>query len=588
MSTEQLNPAPFARDPSPAEMREAGVTQRAHFETIRQTMKTERSSFESHWRELGEFFRPRRPRWTVTDRNKGDKRYNNIVDSTGTFALRTLQSGLHAGLTSPARPWMRLGVRTPGLAERSAVKDWLFTTTTRMLALFSQSNLYNALPVVYGDLGLFSTAAMGVMEDRKDFLRCYTYPIGSYAIGQDERGQTTTFMREYELSVRQIVEEFARQEDGKIDWSIPSDTVRNLYDNKQFEEGIEVVWIVMPNDNADANKLGAKYLPWLSVHYESGREGGAKGLGLLRESGFNEFPIMAPRWDVTGEDAYGTESPGMVALGDVKGLQVMQKRKAQAVEKQINPPLTGPSNLRTQKTSLLPGHITYADVREGMQGLRPIHETTSSIRELIEDVGEHQHRIRRAFYEDLFLMLAADGRRGRQPPTAREIDERHEEKLLALGPVLERTNDELLNPLIDRVFAMMLRKNLVPRPPEELEGEELKVEYLSLMAQAQKVVSVSQQDRFLGNVSAMAQVFPEVRHKVNIEKAVDRYQDLFGVDPDLVRPDDEAAERAQAEAQAIAEANRAAEMKDTAAATKDLSETNVEEDSALSRIVGSR
>ena len=573
MATEPVNLPPFARDTGATADKPMLLKKRALYERIRASLLLERSTFESLWRDIGDNFRPRRTRFWITDRNKGDRRNQDLIDSTGTFASRTLQSGLHAGLTSPARPWMRLGTPDPSLSERGPVKAWLHTVTERMLAVFAQSNLYQALPVVYGDIGLFATAAMGVMEDEQDLIRCYTYPVGSYSVGIDPRGHPNVFVREYELSVRQVIDTFARNEDGSINWSILSDHVKSLWGSGSTEQGIELVWIVLQNEDADPSKIGAQYLPWASVHYERGREGAARDLGLLRESGFEEFPILVPRWDVTGEDAYGTDSPGIIALGDVKGLHVMQKRKAQAVEKQINPPLIGPAGLKTQKTSLLPGGINYLDIREGQKGLVPVHEVRASIRELVEDIREHQFRVRRAFYEDLFLMLqAGDAQRGRQPVTAREVDERHEEKLLALGPVLERTNDELLDPLVDRVFAIMDRAGLIPPAPDEMQGMTLRVEYISLMAQAQKLVGVAQQDRFMLSTAQLTEVWPEARHKIDINKAVDRYADLYGIDPEIVRPTDEAEARAEHEAKAAQAAQQAEQLKTEGAGVKSVAD----------------
>src|SRR6187397_2185862 len=129
----------------------SGLTRRQRYESTRQAMRLERTSFQAHWQELAEYMQPRRTRFTVTDVNRGDRRSQSIIDSSPLIALRTLQSGMHAGLTSPARPWMKLTTADAALAERPAVKDWLHTVTQRMLTVFLRSNLYNALPLVYGD-----------------------------------------------------------------------------------------------------------------------------------------------------------------------------------------------------------------------------------------------------------------------------------------------------------------------------------------------------------------------------------------------------------------------------------------------------
>jgi hypothetical protein len=266
----------------------------------------------------------------------------------------------------------------------------------------------------------------------------------------------------------------------------------------------------------------------------------------------------------------------------------MEKKKAQTIAKSLDPPLMGPTSLRSQKVSENPGDITYVDTREGMRGLGPIFETRiEGLQFLTQDISGVEYRIQRAFYEDLFLMLArSDAQRGSQPVTAREVEERHEEKLIALGPVLERTNDELLDPLVDRVYQLMDDAGLLPEPPEQLQGVDLKVEYISILAQAQKLVAVVGVDRFLTSVGQMATVFgQDVLDKVDVDQVVDGYGDMLGVDPRIVRSTEDAqAQRAQRQQQA-AQAAQAAQAKDLSVAIKNAGSTKMEGDTALNRIV---
>lgn len=549
-------------------------------------IQVRKSGFDSHWGELAEYILPRRVRWFTGDKDRGDKRNQKIIDSTATFSARVLASGLHAGLTSPARPWMKLTTPDPDLAKFGPVKEWLHEVTQRMLTVFAQTNLYNAFPVTYGDLGTFGTAAQAMLPDQKDLFRCYNYALGTWAVAVDKRGVVNTFVREYELSVRQVVEEFARDEvTREIDWSKISRPVKDAWDRGDYQTQVPITWMVCPNEDYDPTKLLAKFFKFASYHFESGANEPNKA--FLRESGFRSFPVQVPRWDVTDGDAYGTSSPGMVALGDVKQLQVMQRRKAQAIHKMVDPPLSGPSALRTQKTSLLPGDITYVDVREGQQGLKSIHDVNLRVDHLAVDIQQVQFRIQRANYEDLFLMLArSDNMRGAQPVTAREVEERHEEKLIALGPVLERTNDELLDPIIDRAYEMMDRAGLIPTPPEQLEGVDLKVEYISILAQAQKLVGVVGLDRLMTSAITMAQTFPTVINKIDANQVIDEYAEMLGTSPRIIRSNEDAEEITAAQAQQAQAERDALVARDTAAAMKAAGETPMEGDTALNRVVG--
>lgn len=567
------------------------LSKRKAFDILRTQLESERSSFISHWRDLGEHIFPRRPRFTTSENNKGDRKNQKIIDATATLAARTLRSGMMSGVTSPARPWFRLAVPSPELMESAPVKDWLHVTSERMTAVFIKSNLYNVLPVVYGDMGVFGTASVMIEEDFEEVVRFYAFPIGSYAISTDEKGKVNVFYREFAMTVRQIVNKFGRlNQEGEIDWSNISLHVKSLYENGQTEQWIDVCHIIQPNEDYDGKKLESKFKKFKSCYFEKG-SGGHKSRPyyasdedqkVLREAGYDYFPVFCPRWEVTGEDQYGTECPGMIALGDVKALQLMQKKKAQAIEKMVNPPLVGPSSIQNSRISLLPGDTSFADVREGQQGLRPIHEVNPRINELIMDIQEYQRRIQRAFYEDLFLMLANSDRR---QITAREIDERHEEKLLALGPVLEQLNQDLLDPLIDVTFQIMFNQGLIPEPPEEIQGMDLRVEYISIMAQAQKLAGIASIERFAGFASSVMQANPEVMDKVDMDQMIDVYADRLSLQPGIVRPDEKVAEIRAGRAQQQQTAQAVQSLQAGAQTARDLSNADMEGDNALTRLI---
>jgi len=543
----------------------SGNTRRQQYESIAAALIQERSSFDAHYQDLAEHFTPVRARFTTSERNRGDRRSQRIIDSEPVFAARTLESGMHGGITSPAKPWFRVTIGDPELAERGPVKQWLHTVTHRLHTVFLRSNLYNGLPVLYHDTGIFATGAMAMLEDDEDVLRVYNYPVGSYAVGLDARNVVTTFVYTYRRTVRQLIQEFGRPDHprGPIDWTRFSETVKSLYDNGHLETAVEVTWYVAPNDIYDPERLEAKYaMRWKSCHFETGRtEQDFEGRdGFLRESGFRSFPVFVPRWGVTGEDTYGTASPGIDALGDAKQLQFMQKKKARALDKAIDPPLKAPPNLRNQKVSLNPADITYTDALDSRAGLSPIHELRlDGLRELKEDMAEVRERIDRMFFVDLFLMLAMSDTT--QPYTAEEVRVRQQEKLVVLGPVTERFNDELLDPMIDRGFDILLAAGAIPEPPEELVGLDLKIEYLSIMSQAQKAAGVASLDRFLTTVIGLAETFPESLEKVNALQVVDVYGDTLGIQPNIVRSDEEAEARLAARQQAQAQAAAAEQLK---------------------------
>lgn len=560
-------------------------------ELLRSQLELERATFIGHWSELGQYIFPRRPRFSLDDVNKGDRRNDSIIDSTATFAARTLASGMMSGVTSPARPWFRLATPDPGMQENTNVKMWLYIVSQRMSAIFLRSNLYNVLPIIYGDMGTFGTACMFVEEDFDgDVMRFYPFAIGEYSISNNSKLKVDTFMREFRMTTRQVIEKFGQfdEKNQVINWDNFSATVRNNWEQGQREAWVDVCHVVKPNPDFHPKKaaVDSKFKKYVSRYYERGKDDSKyqapKDDIYLRESGYDYFPVLAPRWEVNGEDAYGTNCPGMIALGDIKQLQLGERRMMQAIEKMVNPPMTAPTALKQSKTSILPGDITYVDVRDNQQGFRPAHEVNPRVQELAFKQQEVQRRIQRAYFEDLFLMLASSTRR---EITAREIEERHEEKLLALGPVLEQLNQDLLDPLIEIAFQIALRQGLFPPPPEELQGAQLKVEYISVMAQAQKLVGIAGLERFAGFAQGVVAVNPEALDKIDVDQMLDVYSDAVSIAPNIVRSDEEVAEIRASRAKAQQMQARMQQLQEGARAAKDFSSANMEGDNALSRMI---
>jgi hypothetical protein len=547
---------------------------------IRSQLEIERSSFLSQWRDLNDYIRPTRARFVVTDANRGDRKNLKIIDSTPTLAARTLQSGMMSGVTSPARPWFNLTTPDPKLADSQSSKRWLHSSTTRMRDNFARTNLYNVLPTTYGDLGSFATAPI-IIDDApasEGLLKFKSVPVGSYMIATDPSGKVCVFVYDYRMTVRQLMKEFGiRDEKGQImNWENFSAQVKSLYEQRQLESWVDVTMLVEENDEYNPNLLEAKYKRYSVCYFERGSQTAAtptysdESTRYLRESGSDYFKVLVPRWEVTGEDAYGTNCPGMTALGDIKALQTMQKRKAQAIEKKVNPPLVGPTALRNQKVSQVPGDITYADVREGLQGLRSIHDVNFQIQELVMDIQETQRRINEAFFASLIMSVSMDNRA--TPATATEISARKQEELVAFGPVLEQLNQDLLNPLIDIMFARMVEEGQIDEPPEELQGMPLRVDYISVMAQAQKLVGIGSMERFTGYIGQLAAFAPSVLDKIDVDEMADVYADMTSVNPKIVRSDDDVAAMREARAE---QAKQAADLElasQAAKAVKDLSQ----------------
>lgn len=575
---------PAKREPNP---------ERVRCQIMLGQMEAERSSWTDHWMELTNYILPRRGRFSLTDNNRGNRRTKYIVDMTATFAAKILSSGMMSGISSPARPWFKLGSGNPELDELASVKNYHQEVQRRLAMAFLRSNLYNALPIVYSDLGTFGTSAMAVLEDDEQIFRFYPYPIGLYVIDNDDKMRVRTFGRTFRMTVLQIVQRWGNMQGGVPDFmrgeeSNISPNCQKLWQNNMRAQWIDVVQMIYPNLAYYSGAIDSKYKAFKSVYFEYS----APTYLLLEDRGFDEFPMLVPRWEIAAEDVYGSNCPGMTALGDIKQLQLIEKRIAQAIEKQVNPPVKGPTAMRAAKVSTLPGDITYVD--EGSQGagkgFTAVYQVQFDIEHAEKKQEQTRSRIERAFFADLFLMLTE---MDRKEITATEIMERKEEKLLALGPVLEQLNQDFFNPLIYRCLMIMQRKGLLPPPPPELAKQKgFHIEYISIMAQAQKMVGIANMERFVSFVASLTQAVagaaeaPETMDSIDIDSLIARYSEATGIDSRIIKPEEavKAIRKARADAQAAAQKQAQAEQMSKTA--KNLSGADMTGDSALTRMFG--
>lgn len=543
-------------------------------------LKAERSTWDTHWSDLGRHILPRSPRFFPTDRNRTtSSSYGSILDNTATRATRVLSAGLMAGMTSPARPWFRLTTQDPDLRRSHSVRVWLDEVVERMQRVFSRSNIYRALQQVYEELGVFGTSCMLVLSDYEAVVHCYPLTIGEFCLQQDYQGRIVTVYREFERTVGEVIKEFGYEN--------CSDAVQNAFNSRQHESPVRILHVIEPRADQERNPQSptAVNMPWRSVYMEISGESNK----LLRESGYRLMRVLAPRWQVSGGDVYGI-SPGMEALGDIRQLQQQQLRKSQAIDYKTKPPLQVPQSIKDRDFDGLPGGVTYYepgtilpfDQVTPQGGIRTAFEVSLELEPLLVDIQDVRMRIKQAFYEDLFLMLAT---RDPSRMTATEVLERQEEKLLMIGPVIERMTNELLEPLIDITFQEMLNVGALPPPPEELIGIELSVEFVSILAQAQKAVGITAIQQFVTDLLTVAQSRPDVLDNVDFDAWVRRTAHMRGIDNDVLVPDIAVQRLREARAQAEAAREQMALAREQAGAVKDLAAAPVNQDNALAAVM---
>lgn len=535
------------------------ISEELHEKLVSQlsALRRDRLPWWGVWREIADYYIPKRYLW-LTSENERTRYINknpNILDGTGTKAGRVLAAGMMNGITSPSRPWFKL--RIPGFDDElnHDARIWLDEVERRMLLVMAESNFYNSLAIMYLDLVFFGTSAMLIYEDFESVIRCYNNALGEYYLGQSDRLQVNTFAREITLKVRQVVEKFGLEN--------CTDQTKNLFQRggANLETDVRLCHMILPNTN--------KAVPARFKYYECYWETACqKGL-VLQVRGFNELPGIFPRWELTGNDSYGT-SPALDALGDVIQLQHETKRKGQSLDYLVRPPMVMDIQLQHRPTALMPGGQTFVSGVNNV-GAKPAYQVAPPLGELTADLRDIQTRIRETFHNDLFQMIS----QLETVRTATEIDARREEKLVQLGPVLERFENEALDPAINRIYAIMGRSGLLPEPPESIANADLEIQYVSILAAAQSAVGVTSTERFLQLVGNMSAVWQDAIMLPNVEELLRDYARDIGVKNKGINSREAVAQMKQAKA-AEDQAAKVMEAAPVAAeSAKLLSETQV-------------
>lgn len=530
-----------------------------------------RNDYIPVWTDIRDYLHPRGARFEGEETSKGQRFDKNIINSNPKFAVRTLPAGLQSGLTSPLRPWFRLSMPDPELSDFAPVKEWLFDTESRMREVLSKSNIYDKLKSNYGILGSYGTSLLWLDDDQRDIMRAHDLLIGRFSLASDSTGRVSTMHRDMEMSVIQIIGRFKERAPLRI---------KEQYDRGNYHYMYKMLHVVQPNANWREGSMLPQYKPYNSLWIDCHQNGNESVLGF---GGYGDIPFFAPRWDVIGENVYGVGC-GEDAIGDAKQLQLMEKRKLQGVDKNVRPPMVADSSLRNHRTSHTPGDTTYVNgLAQGGAGYKPAYQIDPRLGELRVEIQAVEARVDEAYYKNLFQLIADIGD---QPNiTATQINAMREEKLLLLGPVLERLNDELLDPLIDRVFNIMQKRGLIAPPPEEIQDMPLRIEYISVLAQAQKALGIGNIERYVGFVGQMASVDPSAVDRLDADEIIEEYADGMAVPPKLVRTREEADERRQAAAQQQQIQEGIASSQGIAQVAKDLSQTNLSGDNAAVRAI---
>jgi hypothetical protein len=481
-----------------------------------QELKDQRSQWEPLWQDIRDYVVPDLGVFPGEEQTEGGKRYARLYDAEATCCADILAAGLLSGVSSPSRPWLKLTTMDPDLDKVPGVKEYLAELEHRMLLRFAKAEAYNALHQSYVELAAFGQACTIIKPHPSRLLALQNLTIGEYWLSADPYGTVDTMYRRFRMTAKQMVQQWGLDE--------VSSQVKSAYKADPFKR-FDIVHAIEPRWDRDEAKRDKLNKPFKSIYFEEGQDD-----SLLSESGFDTFPVMCPRWMTCGPSVYG-RGPGARALSASKSLQRLQSRLATLVDYQTNPPRSYPASYKGTLSEFRPGGLIPITTQD-QPALRVAWEPAGDANAVQALIMARKQEIQRYFFANVFQMIAASAGDQR---TATEVQALEQEKVLLLGPVLERLHSELLDPLVSTTFNLMVENDeLPPNPPDELLNRNLSVEYISVLAKQQKNASMQGIVNAVTQIGALAQMNPTALDKLDTDAVIDELADMNGVPPSLI------------------------------------------------------
>lgn len=528
-------------------------------------LASDRGTAESHWQEIAELFTPMRADFNQRVATPGEKRMTKVFDGTPGQAAENLSSALWGMLTNSANIWFELRPRDPGLAEQQEVKAWLEHARDRMLAVFAAGGqrFYARAVDLYSDLVNFGTgifyeeeapAAGGIYFTCRHLAECY--------IAENQYEQVDTVFRRFRWTARQAMQRWKDSAGPKL---------RATYE-KTPDQAETFLHAVLPVEDYDGEKKLDAAMRWASVYVCEADS------NILSEGGYHDFPYQVPRWSQRSRSVYG-DSPAMLALPDAKMLNQMSRTTIVGAQKAVDPPILAPDEGTVRGVRIgggsrggirtASGGIVYGGMDSQGRRMYDVLHAAGNIGLGLDMEEQRRTAIREAFYASLLLLASQPGR------TATEVLALQEEKLRLMGPHLGRVQSEFLDPLIGRVFGIMMRAGRIERPPMALaEAPELDVEYVSPMARAQRATEAVAVVRSyeVGGLIAQATGNTDALDNLNPDEAMRIAADANGLPATAMRSLDE-VEQVRQQRQAVQAAMMASEQAPkVAGAVKDMAD----------------
>jgi hypothetical protein len=532
-------------------------------------LETQYLPWLSVYKSVATFVAPGRGRFIDQESNPNQKTdaFHKIINPVAPDALHMLGAGLHGGLSSPARPWFQLEFEDPGLNKYSVARDWLDECEKILYAVFKKSNFYNLIHNVYEEVGAFGTGAFFIDSHPSRVVNFNYLTAGDYRFAINQFNLCQSLYRKFRLQVQQMADMFGVDHLSSVS--------KNLLEKNPYQWR-DVLHLIEPNDEYDPEGISSSQMKYRSVYVEVNEP-----VLRLSESGYHEMPFVTPRWMSRSHETYGW-GPGIEALGLSKAIQRMEQNSMLAEDKYLDPPLGIISGYKDRMIDLSPGAKNhFKDGDDARKAFVPLVQIDGNAIQLYEQkIASTENKIRRLFFYELFLMISQEDKR----MTATEVAVKQEEKMIMLGPTIEALLYEQLDPIMERVFNLCARAGKLPPPPKEIEDTEYKVTYISILAQAQKLIQSQGMNVYRAAAGEVAAINPESIDKTDWDAYLENMGDMLNVPSNIIREQDEVDQLRKARAEEAARQQEIIEDQTNADTMQKLGKASVNPETALGQL----
>lgn len=470
---------------------------------IRKTdeLKSKRVNFERLWQEISELVLPRKADFTVRQ-EAGAVRTRKLFETTAVNAAEILAAGLHGLMTNSAGKWFSLSV--PKYKDVPEISDWV-VQAEQIIAdeiIRPSAGFATNIHEVYLDLAVLGTAGLYVgWNEEKQGLLFQSRFLGELFLEENAVGQIDRVYRVFKMSLDKIVRTWGED--------VLPEKIRAIFKTgNETEREYEIIHAVFPNVLYENGSVFQKPISSVYVLKEEKT--------LLFSGGFEEMPLFVARWSKACTEVYG-RSPAAAVLPDIKMIQEMMKETIIAAQLANRPPLLVRDDDQFSPAATVPGGIIRYT---GEAPKAFIGGTNSSIG--LEIMNEIRNRIKTAFYND--RLIGVDNVR----MTATEVLQRTEEKMRLLGPVFGRLQTELLGPMMNRIFGLLVRHGKMSLP-SGISFSDVRIEYVSPLSLAQRHLQAGAVMQTLELAEEFLKIQPEAANVFNVPEAIRKIGEMYGV-----------------------------------------------------------